>query len=353
MATAASASVPAARRKRRWFQFSLRTLLVFVVLIGCGLGWLGVKVQKGRRQKAVVDAIVKSGAGLVTYDYEFDSQGRRVPNPAPPGPKWLQSLLGVDFFQRVDSVIYYGDYPVVAADLECIKDLPQLRALHVLGRQRMPVAAFKPLAVLTELETLHLNDPELTDAEMEYFKALTHLTMLDLRSSRITDAGLESLRGLTRLEVLDLRGAQVTDDGLERIKGLTQLTDLDLTGTLVTDAGLKYLENFTQLKDLQLGETHVTGAGLSHLKGLSQLSSLELDSNDDAIPFLAGLTQLKDLRVGGISDAGLAKLQQALPDCGINLPLVVSMNEPAPGIKFAGEAPAPQHERQVGSVLKS
>ena len=39
-------------RKRRWYQFSVRTLMIFVTLVGCGLGWLGFKGRAARRQQA-------------------------------------------------------------------------------------------------------------------------------------------------------------------------------------------------------------------------------------------------------------------------------------------------------------
>jgi len=33
------------KRKRRWFQFSLRTLLMFTVIAAVALGWLGKKFE--------------------------------------------------------------------------------------------------------------------------------------------------------------------------------------------------------------------------------------------------------------------------------------------------------------------
>ena len=37
--------------KRRWPQYSLRTLLVLMLLVGIGMSWLGVKVKQLRRQR--------------------------------------------------------------------------------------------------------------------------------------------------------------------------------------------------------------------------------------------------------------------------------------------------------------
>src|SRR5579863_4668922 len=59
------------KARRRWFQFSLRTLLIGVTLAGCGFGWLGVKVREARRQAAIVASITKRGAAVL-YDYDFD-----------------------------------------------------------------------------------------------------------------------------------------------------------------------------------------------------------------------------------------------------------------------------------------
>jgi hypothetical protein len=39
------------RPKRRWFQYSLRTLLVFMVLASIPMSWLAVKMQQARRQR--------------------------------------------------------------------------------------------------------------------------------------------------------------------------------------------------------------------------------------------------------------------------------------------------------------
>ena len=42
---------PKPKAHRRWYQFSLRTLLIFVTLAGCGFGWLGKEVWEARRSK--------------------------------------------------------------------------------------------------------------------------------------------------------------------------------------------------------------------------------------------------------------------------------------------------------------
>jgi hypothetical protein len=63
-------TIPSPKRRRRFLQFSVRTLLVFVLLVSIGMSWFAVKMQKARRQREAVEAIVKAGR-LVAYDYQY------------------------------------------------------------------------------------------------------------------------------------------------------------------------------------------------------------------------------------------------------------------------------------------
>ena len=63
--------------RRRWFQFSLRTLMVLVTVLCV---WLGLVSERARKQREAVAAIEALG-GWVWYDYQNSGQ-------EPPGPKW-------------------------------------------------------------------------------------------------------------------------------------------------------------------------------------------------------------------------------------------------------------------------
>ena len=87
-----------AKPRRRWLQFSLRTLLVFILGLSVACAW---KFEKVRRQREVVAWVLNSG-GRVMYDYEHAESGFGiVRNPQPPSPKWLIELVGIDFFADV------------------------------------------------------------------------------------------------------------------------------------------------------------------------------------------------------------------------------------------------------------
>ena len=60
--------------KRRFLRFSLRALLLFVVVLSVPLGWFAWEMQRARRQRVAVDRIWELG-GEVFYDYKFDENG--------------------------------------------------------------------------------------------------------------------------------------------------------------------------------------------------------------------------------------------------------------------------------------
>jgi Leucine-rich repeat (LRR) protein len=245
------------KRKRRWFQFSLRTLFVFILICAVAASWLGRKIERKREEQVAVTAIAESGS-IVRYDgSKFE----------PTGPKWLRRLLGNGFFSEVSGIEFHK---ATDAQLEYLDALPQLQYLTLTGN-------------------------DITDAGLIHLKGLTQLRSLFLEKTKITDAGLAELQDLPHLEALYLWKTKVTDAGLERLKELTGLMDLQLDSCNVTDAGLKNIKGLLRLGRLSLSETLVTDHGLAYLKGLKQLRLLKLINNTS------------------VTDAGVADLQNALP----------------------------------------
>ena len=171
--------------RRRRFQYSLRTLLIVMLLVGSGLGWFSHKLQQARRQRVAVTGITNL-SGVVGFDDE--PANFAAGPPSSPVPQWLRNLLGDDFFRTAVSVVAFND-----GSLESAKELTELRRLDFVG-------------------------------------------------GPATDAGLAHVRGLTRLHRLNLSDTQITDAGIEHLQGLTQLRELVLRGTRVTDAGVRQLQ---------------------------------------------------------------------------------------------------------------
>src|SRR5215213_10651885 len=132
-----------APRSVRWWcrlpvRLSVRVLMVLVLILGCGLGWV---VHRAHIQRDAVAAIERAGGGVM-YEWQFKNG---IPNPAgkPWVPKWLVDLVGVD---------YIGN------------------AVYVISRTR-----------------------KTSDAILESVGRLSRLERLDLSDSAVTDAGLVRL----------------------------------------------------------------------------------------------------------------------------------------------------------------
>ena len=46
------------KRKRRWFQFSLRSPSTFTMVVAVGSGWLGRKIERKRKERDAVAALL-------------------------------------------------------------------------------------------------------------------------------------------------------------------------------------------------------------------------------------------------------------------------------------------------------
>jgi hypothetical protein len=192
--------------RRRWFQFTLRTLLVLMLLVCIGMGWLGVKMQQTRKQRAAINAIVHGGGrvtnwGNFTSTFEgWQGPSRRTMALYLPSPEyqsyvdesqvhaWLRWLLGDDFFTHPTMTVVTS-----TVGMEHLGGLPQL-------------------------ESLILIDDQISDTDLRYLKCLP------------------------RLEALYIFGNSITDDGLNHVEELTQLRDVYISSTKVSDSGVKELQ---------------------------------------------------------------------------------------------------------------
>ncbi len=227
---------PIPRPRRRFLRFSIRGLIVLVLVIGGALGWL---VRSARDQRGAAATIMAAG-GIVQYNWEWRN-GKSYPAAKPWVPDWLVDRIGIDYFGHVTQVAFYGGGAEADSHLT-----------HV--------------ARLAQLERLSLTGSPISDAGLAHLSNLTSLSRLDIDYTPITNAGLVHLTGLTRLSVLVLNGTHVTDTGLEHLKSLASLTELNLAGTQVTDAGLAHLKGLRRLTTLNVVRTQVTDAGAQSLK---------------------------------------------------------------------------------------
>lgn len=243
-----------ARHRRRWFQFSLRTLLLAMLVFGCGLGWLASKRMKS--QKA--------------WEPIRSAERRRSFFNLEEGT-WVEKKLGIDVPKASKIVV------VCSSDLFESGDLAQIPTLQ-------DIQAF---------------GPAVTDDDLKLLENLPELRSFDVHHSQITSQGLSHFRGLSKLEHLGIDGSDVTDEGLTTLQ-LPHLKSLSIGWTSVTDAGVASLIKQTSLEDLNLQKTKVTDACIDSLLKMPNLRVVNLDSTaitDAGLGKLQGKNGLESITV--------------------------------------------------------
>ena len=154
--------------RRRWYQFSLRAMLVVTAILCVGPGaYVAYEQNKAQKYKAIVGRIEKLG-GMTTRPVSTE----RLPV--------LKTLLGDDTYEKTTRV-WLNDTAVTDSDLILIAQLPNL-------------------------ETLDLGISQVSDTGLSHLRNLKCLEELSLDKSRITDAGLIHLVELKSLRTVHLEG---------------------------------------------------------------------------------------------------------------------------------------------------
>lgn len=194
-------------KRRRWLQFRLKWLLLFVAVLSAPLSWLGWKLEEKRRERWAEKELGKFSVAIMrNYVADEDPFGRvELPNnslvgqprrdvadddpfgdvesPPPPGPAWLRRLFGDDFFVHVELVYCWES-----------KLDPDINLDHASGPAREGMS----------------DNPPVNDGALVYLRYFPNLRELSLDGSEVTDAGLRHLYSLSRLESLDLKDTKVS-----------------------------------------------------------------------------------------------------------------------------------------------
>ena len=158
------------KRKRRWFRFSLRTLLILTAIGGVACGLLGKKIEQKRKERELVSAIRTLG-GSVNFDYQ------RTENSRPAwidreafGAAWLRAILGDNFFSDIEFVGFaprpQSKDEAVDNVFEGLQRLPHLQFLYLAGN-KINDDRLMTLGVLTQLQGLELHKTQVSDAAIE------------------------------------------------------------------------------------------------------------------------------------------------------------------------------------------
>jgi len=160
---------------------SLRVLMVVVLVIGGGLGWV---VYRARVQRQAVAAIESAGGKVY---YEWDWAGYPSPGAKPGPPRWLFDALGPDYLGYVVAVQF-----------------------SFFQKDKADDALMAKVGGLDHLEVLEIDScPLVTDAGLAHFQGLSRLKELDLNRTGVKGPGLIHLKGMSRLKELELRNVPI------------------------------------------------------------------------------------------------------------------------------------------------
>ncbi len=187
------------------FTFTVRGMMIAVLLLGGAMGW---KVRRAAIQRRAVAKIMSAG-GYVVYDYQIKAVREDDDNPQPWAPGWLRRVMGDEWFQEVNEVVLTELGPT---ETEQSDDL---------------LAA---VATLDRLEKLEVDMQAINATSLVPLIGLTRLKELTLVPDRTTDSWLADLEKLGSLETLKLEYNEGIPTGaiLARIAELRWLKDFEV-----------------------------------------------------------------------------------------------------------------------------
>ena len=191
--------------------------------------------------------------------------------------KGVRDITGLAFATNLRE-LHLSENPI--ADLRPLANLTQLESLDLWGLSPdAPNLDLRPLAGLINLEVLSLGQNRLADIHL--LAGLKHLRTLELAHNDISD--IRPLAALTNLEKLSLKWNRLAD--IHLLAELKHLRTLDLSYNDISD--IRPLANLTQLRTLWIQENLVTD--------FTRLSELNLtDLKYDGVPEQTPQTQASE-----------------------------------------------------------
>jgi hypothetical protein len=268
--------------KRRWLQYSLRTLFLLTLVVSLAASWVGVQLQRARRQEQALEVLRALGVHV----------GVRK------SPKRIDRLFGIE--QVVPALYLVLENPTAEqlATLSTVSCEPVERELRVFLTMTDP--DFRSLPRIPGRCSLFLRGA-IDDAWLQEVSRHENVTGLHVRaydvsrSFLITDEGVSYLTRLPHLEWLSINGLEwlstdgtvhhgivnIGDEGCRHVSRIRSLRHLRIIVSRgypgISDAGLKSISTLPNLEELHLSRfSRITERGLDCMKDLKHLRQLGL-----------------------------------------------------------------------------
>ena len=216
------------RYRNRLFQFTLRELLMLMLVTALVFSWWRVHHNQRIREQEIVKSCPD---GLTWVD------GYR-------GPQLLEKFFGTGMLD--DFYVFTGFEYTIADQSKNDEIYSLLGDVHemesIIGHWSITDRNLSQLSALKKLQQLQAGGSAITDSGMETIAHFPKLTGLYLWNTQITSRGIRYLESTPLLERLDLTNAPIDDDAIETLGSLKRLTCLDISGTKITEKGCEKLK---------------------------------------------------------------------------------------------------------------
>ena len=161
---------------RRWFQFSVRSLLIVLTICAASLGWYLHRWREQQNEQRKASAAVRALGGSAQSSFSSSSPVSMI----------LER-------HNAENGFTLNEKQVSDDDLRIFESARLTRSLYLFKNK-------------------------ITDRGLAHLKNLPYLQVLDLRRNEITDDGLVHLENLQALEELYLINTKVTPAGIARLQ---------------------------------------------------------------------------------------------------------------------------------------
>lgn len=274
--------------KLRWPRFSMRFLLITMLVIGALLGIVGQELVRLRKlandQRRIIAQLESKGAFIELQ------QGI---NRSYVEPLW--ELFEGKRFPDIENVhLPKGAFELV--DIEEICRLENLRTFSIV-RAGGNDAWLAEISKARRLERIYLDDPQFTPQGAHALpKGRAPLTFVAIFGFPVDDEFLRLIARQPALVSLAVQGEGISAAGLGKLRGATKLEHIQLRGGKNLGEGFTQLAGHSNLKGLTLCDLEWNDDDLASLRHLDSVTSLYVSANPLPKGILSAAAAMPNLR---------------------------------------------------------
>jgi hypothetical protein len=167
-----------------------------------------------------------------------------------------------------------GNSQIDGSGLKHLVELPELRVLYF-GSTNFDTKMAESISGLGSLNLLDINTSLISDDALISIAKIKSLRDLCLTNNAITDSGIQHLKGMD-IETLRLNETDVSDGCIDSLLELKSLKVLDLDSCSITDSGVSKLVEIPNLQMLNMNNLNVSLEAMSKLAELYELQDLKI-----------------------------------------------------------------------------